>query len=224
MQIDFHSHILPHCDHGSRSLNTSLKQVEMAREAGVDLICATPHFYPHRDRLEDFLARRAETAQRLKGALEGVEHPEILVGSEVLLCERLDALEGVEQLCLEGTNIILLELPYNTVSDEAVETVRRFHESGRFKVVLAHIDRYDKSVIEKFLPMGVSAQINVETLSKTFAPSHVKTWVKEEDVVAWGSDIHGTDIGYKRWLKVKKRMGSQWDVIMERTEKLIKGQ
>ena len=37
MFIDFHSHILPAADHGSANLETSLKQVALAKEAGVVL-------------------------------------------------------------------------------------------------------------------------------------------------------------------------------------------
>ena len=49
LSLDYHAHILPGCDHGSDGLVTSLKQVEMAASAGVKTICATPHFYPHKD-------------------------------------------------------------------------------------------------------------------------------------------------------------------------------
>ena len=46
-QIDFHAHILPRCDHGSDGWETSRQQLKLAREAGVEVICATSHFYGH---------------------------------------------------------------------------------------------------------------------------------------------------------------------------------
>ena len=58
MQIDFHAHILPGCDHGSDGWRTSRRQLKLAREAGVDLICATSHFYGHRTSVERFLQKR----------------------------------------------------------------------------------------------------------------------------------------------------------------------
>lgn len=58
LSLDYHAHILPGCDHGSDGLATSLKQVEMAASAGVKTICATPHFYPHKESVESFLRRR----------------------------------------------------------------------------------------------------------------------------------------------------------------------
>lgn len=44
LSLDYHAHILPGCDHGSSSVDMSLKQINMAKEAGVQTICATPHF------------------------------------------------------------------------------------------------------------------------------------------------------------------------------------
>ena len=50
--FDYHSHILPGCDHGSDGIKTSLKQIEMAKSVGIKTICATPHFYPHKESVE----------------------------------------------------------------------------------------------------------------------------------------------------------------------------
>lgn len=44
LSLDYHAHILPGCDHGSSSVDMSLKQMDMAKEAGIQTICATPHF------------------------------------------------------------------------------------------------------------------------------------------------------------------------------------
>lgn len=38
--FDYHSHILPGCDHGSDGIKTSLKQIEMAKSVGIKTICA----------------------------------------------------------------------------------------------------------------------------------------------------------------------------------------
>ena len=46
LTLDYHAHILPRCDHGSDGVETSLRQLAMAAEAGIRTVCATPHFYP----------------------------------------------------------------------------------------------------------------------------------------------------------------------------------
>lgn len=43
--IDFHSHILPGMDDGSKSTQESLEMLDMLRAQGVDTVAATPHFY-----------------------------------------------------------------------------------------------------------------------------------------------------------------------------------
>ena len=42
--IDFHSHILPGIDDGSRDVDMSLKMVDALKSQGVDTVCATSHF------------------------------------------------------------------------------------------------------------------------------------------------------------------------------------
>ena len=45
MIIDFHSHILPACDHGSSGLSTSQKQIELSKNAGVDILLMPENFW-----------------------------------------------------------------------------------------------------------------------------------------------------------------------------------
>ncbi len=45
MPIDFHTHILPGIDDGSRNVEMSLRMLAAQREQQVDEIVATPHFY-----------------------------------------------------------------------------------------------------------------------------------------------------------------------------------
>ena len=68
LTLDYHAHILPRCDHGSDGVETSLRQLAMATEAGIRTVCATPHFYPHRENAAAFLERRARCAAALAGA------------------------------------------------------------------------------------------------------------------------------------------------------------
>ena len=42
--VDFHSHVLPCMDDGSKSMDMSLAMMEAEAQQGVDKIIATPHF------------------------------------------------------------------------------------------------------------------------------------------------------------------------------------
>lgn len=70
-----------------------------------------PPFYPHKESVESFLARRQRTYEALKANLpDGA--PEIILGAEVLICDGMDQLSGLDRLCRQGTNELLLELPF----------------------------------------------------------------------------------------------------------------
>ena len=68
--IDFHSHILPGIDDGARNLDTSMAMLEQIREQKVDYMVATPHFYASKDRIDAFLAKRANAWEQLSEAIE----------------------------------------------------------------------------------------------------------------------------------------------------------
>ena len=154
LTLDFHSHILPGCDHGSDSAKTSLKQIEMAKSAGIKTICATPHFYPHHENVDTFLKRRKQCFDCLKADLPA-DDPEIYLGAEVLICDRLDCMDGLEKLCLEGTNLLLLEMPFSSWSDSIWDTLYMLLERNDIHVVMAHVDRYPADNIESLIKDGV---------------------------------------------------------------------
>ena len=64
--IDFHSHILPGIDDGSKNTQMSLAMIEEEKKQGVHTIVATPHFYADEDSVERFLKRRAHSYERLQ--------------------------------------------------------------------------------------------------------------------------------------------------------------
>ena len=223
MQIDFPSHILPAADHGSDGLETSLKQVSLAAEFGMDLMIATSHFYPRYDSAAEFLRRRKACSEELFQALAGGERraPKILLGAEVQLCRNLDNMPELDQLCVQGTNVLLLELPVNFSMHRHEQTVESLIYGRKMQVVLAHIDRYDTNTIDLLLDMGCLAQLNVSSLCHLRTRRRSLQWASGDCVVALGSDIHGTATGYKEFAQAKKRLKGDYDAIMARTKTLL---
>ena len=80
--IDFHSHILPGIDDGSKNVQMSLEMLKRASEQGVDVMLATSHFYASRHRIEDFLEKRQRAYERLAEAKNDFG-PAIRLGAEV---------------------------------------------------------------------------------------------------------------------------------------------
>ena len=56
--IDWHSHILPGVDDGSRNVEESISILGMLNLQGVKTVIATPHFLANDESLESFLIRR----------------------------------------------------------------------------------------------------------------------------------------------------------------------
>ena len=218
--LDFHAHVLPGADHGSDGLQTSLRQLALAEQAGIDVLVATPHFYPQRDDFDHFLkkreAARAELADNYGGSIR------LLLGAEVHVCVGLDHLEGLEELCIPGTRVMLCELPFRGLTGGMTETFERLLEDREIVPVLAHVDRYEPTTIENLFSMGINGQLNAEPLSRRFHRRRLLPWIDRGQIVALGSDIHGTAIGYSQYLKAVDFLGPRFDAIEERVRELLK--
>ena len=220
MVIDLHAHILPGADHGCRDRATAQAQLESIAANGTDAVVATPHFYPHRDNIVAFLARRTAAVERLRRctlppALR------VFLGSEVQVCEGLDEMEELEALCIRGTKVILLEMPHTKWSTRLLATVLAIAERGLVPV-LAHVDRYPVREINKLLEKGVLAQLNAEALEGFFSRRRAIRYLKGGRVVAFGSDLHGAEPdGYEAFLRVKRLDAAQ--EVFARTRTLLAG-
>ena len=64
--IDFHTHVLPNIDDGSRSMDMSLAMLAEEYAQGVTEVVATPHFYAQDMSMEDFLERRDSALAKVK--------------------------------------------------------------------------------------------------------------------------------------------------------------
>lgn len=94
--------------------------------------------------------------------------PQILLGAEVLICDGMDRLDGLEKLCLENTNELLLEMPFFRWSDEIRETLYKLNDITDIQIVLAHADRYPADDIEELIAEEIPLQLNAECLTKPF--------------------------------------------------------
>lgn len=218
--IDFHAHILPTLDHGCDKVKVALLQLELARSVGVKKILATSHFYPNRHTVDSFVEKRTAALNAVLPIAEEMKI-EIIPAAEVLLCNGLDRLDGIEKLCIPNTKTILLELPFTVLGDEIFETVGRFIKDG-FKIVLAHADRYSKKYVQTMIDLGAAIQLNASSVAKLFVKRRIKNYINDYRVVAIGSDIHGYDKRYyNAFAKAVKRLGTDAEQIFNASENII---
>lgn len=194
MVIDFHSHVLPGIDDGSRNAETSKGMLCMCKEHGVDVMIATPHFYADSNRVERFVENRKRAYDEVMAL--NADIPRILMGAEVAFFNGMSRAEKVDALTIEGTNIMLLEMPFVTWNDSVVQEVRDLIEKRHFHIILAHIERFlkipgNKSYVKEVMELPVTVQVNAETLLDYRQRGKMFKLFKKNEAHIIGSDCHG---------------------------------
>ena len=85
MRVDFHSHVVPGVDDGSKNTEMSLEMLRRMRRQGTDLVVATPHYYVGRTAPEEYLEKISDACYLLREAIQqsGEEVPKLALGYEV---------------------------------------------------------------------------------------------------------------------------------------------
>lgn len=195
--IDFHCHILPFVDDGSDSVKESLELIKMQKSQGITTIVATPHFYANEQSVDNFVIRRDASIKMLQERLPK-NAPKILLGAEVNYYEGISKLDELEKLCIEGTNLLLLEMPFKEWTDYSINEVLRLQSSKRVRIVLAHIEKYikhqkNREVIEEFLTNDILTQSNANFFNRFLTKYKAIKMLKDGTIKVIGTDCHNLD-------------------------------
>ena len=197
--IDFHSHVLPGIDDGSRNIETSIEMLRLSRNAGVDRMVATPHFYADEDRIEHFLEKREHAYQSLIEAVttENIsDTPQLLLGAEVAFFDGIGDADKVDRLTIQGTELLLLEMPFRTWTDEDLLQVKKLIHERQLRIIIAHLERFmkisgNKPYIKKLMELPVTIQINAGSLSDWKQGGMLIRMFQKRQAHILGSDCHG---------------------------------
>ena len=85
---------------------------------------------------------------------------------EVLICSGMEHLDGLHRLCREGTNELLLEMPFYAWPESIWDTLYLLCGLRDMQIVLAHAERYPVENIEYLIREGVPLQLNAACLTK----------------------------------------------------------
>lgn len=195
--IDYHSHILPGMDDGSQSTSESVEMLLMSYRQGVSKIIATPHFYAKDNPPEQFLQRRSMAWKRLECRVTA-EMPEILLGAEVSYFEGISRTDETLLLRIEGTSLLLLEMPFAPWSNRVIRDVLQLNEHPFVQVILAHIERYlpmqRKEVLEQFLEQNILFQANGNFFLRWTQRRQAMRMLRDGRIHLLGSDCHNLNI------------------------------
>lgn len=208
MRTEYHCHILPGIDDGAKDVETSLAMIEMMKSQGVERIVATSHFYAHREKsVAEFMKKRQAAFEKIK---DKSPIKSIYLGAEVAIEHGISELKDIEKLAIEGTRLILLELPYRAYSKWMSEEIYNIGVEFKLKVMLAHVHRYleyySKEELEGILSAKAVMQINNEAFSSWKEKKLVKRVIADEKRFAFGSDAHNTDDRKPNWDLLKKKV------------------
>lgn len=216
---DMHCHILPGMDDGSRSTAESLAMLEASAAQGIRRIVATPHFYAMENNPEKFLSRREAAFVQLKTVWRpGL--PEIKLGAEVCWFEGVSHCDDLERLRIEGTQLLLLEMPFAVWTERMIQEVRTLQSRPGITVLLAHVERYlgeqPPAVWDELLRLGVLNQCNADFFLQWRTRRRAVQMLRDGRIHFLGSDSHNMDAR-------PPRLGKALKILSERDREILDG-
>lgn len=215
--IDWHNHVLPKMDDGSRNMAESIAMMQAQAAQGVTMVIATPHFYANDESVDSFLERRSRSAQALCEQRQDAL-PALRLGAEVRYYPGISRMKNLSALCIENSHLLLLEMPMSRWTESMVRELIEMSGRNGICLVLAHIDRYfslqSKETWSRLLDNGILMQSNASFFSTMITKHKALTLLKEGYIHLLGSDCHNMtsrppQIG-KAFDLIQKRFGADY--------------
>ncbi|AAK81002.1 protein-tyrosine phosphatase [Clostridium acetobutylicum] len=216
--VDIHSHIIPGIDDGSNSLETTLKMMEIANEAGLTKMVATSHYF--RGRFENSISAITSEAEKLNSIFKKkAVDIEVIPGQEVFIDNHtLEAHKNGIIGCIRDTNYMLVEFDMMSLLENAADILYEIQIRG-IKPIIAHPERYtyiqrDLYKINDLIDENIYFQVNAGSIEGLFGKTVQKTAIKliEEGLVSFiASDAHSAGKrcpGYEGALKLVAKIDS----------------
>jgi protein-tyrosine phosphatase len=161
--VDCHSHVVPSGDDGAGSIEEGIALCREAAHHGTRILYATPHVWPHLVLTEsrEAAVRAAFAAVRAHAELD------LRLGWELTPTRALLD-EDPHRYLLEGTNCVLMEVPF-VGSADFVFALAELTASAGLQPLIAHPERTEAvldrpSLAEEFAARGWLLQVNGTSL------------------------------------------------------------
>ena len=214
---DFHSHILPGVDDGSKTVEESLKLLRMQAQQGVAQVVATPHFYANHDTPERFLRRRAAAWEALREAMvQEAGLPQVVLGAEVYYFPGISDSEVLPQLTIGQKSYMMLEMPAVPWTQNMYREIENIYAKHGITPIMAHIDRYlsplrYRQILMQLEELPVLVQANSAFFLRPMTAPLALRMLKENRIHLLGLDCHDCirrrpDLG-EAVQKIEKHLG-----------------
>ena len=203
--IDFHTHIIPNIDDGSRSIEETFKLIQEAKEAGFEGIVLTSHYienYYETDVPErDVWVKAISDNLKIKG-----------IDTNLYLANEIYMTENMMNLLIEGkastinnSSYVLFEMPLNAEPMNLYDVIYSLQEN-KLIPVLAHPERYsfvqkEPELINDLIEKGVLMQANYGSILGQYgekAEIIVRKFLGANMIHFLGSDVHRQNTVYKK--------------------------
>jgi protein-tyrosine phosphatase len=167
--VDCHSHVVPSGDDGAATVEDGLALCHTAAQHGTGVLFGTPHVWPH-------FTLTTEREQEVRKAFEQMRRHadvDLRLGFE-LTPSRALLTEDPERYVLEGTDRVLMEVPFTGPAD-LVFGLAAHVESAGLRPVIAHPERTeavldDPAVADELAARGWTVQVNATSLTGRHGP------------------------------------------------------
>lgn len=133
--VDCHSHVLPSGDDGAQTPEDGLELCDLAAGAGTAVLFATPHVWPHLT----LTAERERLIRRAYERLRARARLDLRLGYELTPAPPL-LRENPARYALEGTDVVLAEMPFLGPASDLIELAEHLERAGLTPLV-AHPER-----------------------------------------------------------------------------------
>jgi len=160
--VDCHSHVVPSGDDGARTLEDGLALCDLAASAGTAVLFATPHVWPHLTLTDE----RERAITRAYERLRARSTLELRLGYELTPAPPL-LREDPARYVLEGTEVVLAEVPFSGPASDLILLAEHIERSGLTPLV-AHPERtepvLDRPELARELAERWPLQLNASSL------------------------------------------------------------
>lgn len=208
--IDFHSHILPAIDDGSRDIDETYNMLREAKEAGFSAIISTSHYIE-----ESYNCDKQEREKIISEIQKGLKQRNIDIkiynGAEAYVSRDLNLqIKENKVPTINNSKYILFELPMNTkvlFLEDAIYNLL----SINIVPIIAHPERYtfvqeDPNILLELIEKGVLFQMNYGSVSGLYGKDTKRTAIKllKANMIHFlGTDAHRQQSIYSNMNELK---------------------
>ena len=227
--VDFHNHILPGIDDGSKSIDQSLKMLDIYDDLGIKSVIASPHIYKDLyPNTPESISKSFETLNP-KATQKNVQIKGY--AAEYLVDEFfLDNLKNKTPLLCCFEHHVLIEIPFIGRLKILEEALFAMQNAG-YTAILAHPERYaaihKTADLENLKIRGAKMQLNALSLEGYYGPEARKKaseWLVKNQYEFVGTDAHNEQQLLKlKSLKLNKKQLAAWRKVCERQAEQVNG-